>query len=178
MKNTILPFILCAMLFSSNGAIAQREFSQGTKPSFKDRVYFGGSFGAQFGDVTYVDVSPVIGYMIRRNLSGGVGITYQYYNYKLSGYTTNVFGGRVFVRQNISFMNLPLFIYGEYENLGYEYLIQQNPDGSFLTERVWVPGVLLGGGFFQRIGNRAGFMIAVLYNVIYDEKCAHSNVVL
>ncbi len=170
MKKTILPFILCAMIFGSNGAIAQREFSQGSKPSFKDRVYFGGSFGAQFGDITFVELSPVMGFMIKRNLSAGVGITYRYYKDNRTDYTTNIYGGRLFARQNITFMKLPLFLYAEYEYLGYEYLVDTNPDGSFNTRRVWVPGLLIGGGYYQRIGNRAGFMVAILWNVIYDDR--------
>jgi len=176
MKRTLIILTLSVMLVGSYDAVAQRDFTSGSGSSFMDRVYFGGSFGAQFGDITYIDLSPSVGYMINRNLSAGVGITYQYYQYKLlNNYTTHVYGGRVFVRQNFKIMKLPLFIYGEYENLRYEFLEGIAQDGSFITETVWVPGVLIGGGYYQRIGNRAGFMIAVLYNVIYDDKYTPYN---
>ena len=168
MKKWIIIQVIGVLFFISNNVFAQRNYSEGSKPSLKDRLYFGGGFGAQFGDITYVDISPLVGYMITRKLSGGVGISYQYYKDNRSNYQTNIYGGRVFARQNFSFMKLPLFLYAEYENLSYEYIIDYTQDG-YITQREWVPGVLLGGGFFQPIGDRAGFTIMILYNVIYDD---------
>ncbi|MFC2123928.1 hypothetical protein ACFLU5_03875 [Bacteroidota bacterium] len=177
MKKLLLGLIMGVLLFSCEEASAQIEMEKGAKPAWKERVYFGGSFGGSFGTITYFDVSPVVGYMIRRNLSGGVGITYQYYNDKSIDYTTNIYGGRVFVRQNFRFMKIPLFAYAEYENVNYEYIVQITQDG-LITRREWIPGILIGGGFFQQIGKRSGFMIAVLYYVLYNERSPYNNPVV
>ena len=168
MRKWLLIQLIAILMLGVSEVSAQRNFSEGSKPSFMDRIYFGGGFGAQFGNITYIDISPAIGYMITRQLSGGVGISYRYYHNKYLDYKTNIYGGRVFIRQNFSVMKLPLFLYAEYENLNYEYVVGQTQDG-FITKREWIPGILLGGGLFQQIGNKAGFTVMILYNVIYDE---------
>lgn len=53
----------------------------------------------------------------------------------------------------------------EYENLNVEFLTS-DPRKPFVRE--WVPGLFIGGGVYQAIGERAGFMIAALYNLSYD----------
>jgi hypothetical protein len=161
--------LFLAILFSLSAySYAQVQLPLGTKSTFGQRLYFGGSMGFQLGTITYVDVSPLAGYMISRKLSAGVGITYRYLKYRNINYETHIYGGRLFARHNIALFNLPLFLYGEYENLNLEYAKYTSISTYELT-REWVPSVLVGGGLFQPIGTRAGFMIMALYNLIYDE---------
>ena len=149
-----------------NMASAQVIFEEGEKPSVFDRMYFGGNFSASFGDITLVYVSPIVGYMITRGLSAGVGITYQYYKNKFYNYESNTYGGKIFARQNINILKLPLFAYAEYESLNLE--IQRfDLNGEAYLAREWYPRMYLGGGFFQPIGRRSGFFILVMYDVIY-----------
>ena len=70
-------------LFISNNLFAQDD-STTTKPPkerkpFKDRIYFGGNLGLQFGNQTYIDISPLIGYKVTEKFSAGFGVTYIYY---------------------------------------------------------------------------------------------------
>ncbi len=161
----LLMVILAVVSF--NLASAQVMIEEGDKPSVFDRMYFGGGFSLSFGTITYVYVSPVAGYMITRSLSGGVGITYQYYKDDRFDYQTNTYGGKLFLRQNFSLLKLPLFLYAEYETLNFEYG-EILPNDQIIYTREWVPALFLGGGFFQPIGRRGGFTITAMYNVIYD----------
>lgn len=162
----LLVILLC--LTSINLALAQVTIGESEKPSAFDRMYFGGGLGATFGDITSVWVSPLVGYMITNSLSAGIGITYQYYSDSRFDYQTNSYGGRLFARQNLSFIKLPLFLYAEYETMNFEVFEPRPPDDFVLT-RDWIPSLFFGGGFFQPFGRRGGFFITAMYNVIYDE---------
>lgn len=159
--------VVILTLVCINLASAQVMIGEGEKPSVFDRMYFGGGFSASFGTLTYVYVSPVVGYMITRSLSGGLGITYQYYKDERFDYQTNTYGGKLFLRQNFNLLKLPLFLYTEYETLNFEYG-QILPNDQIIYTREWVPSLFLGGGFFQSFGRRGGFSITAMYNVIYD----------
>ena len=132
---------------------------------FIDRLYFGGNFGLQFGNFTHIEASPIVGYMINDKLSAGVGVVYQYFRVRGSNqfndYETNIYGGKLFGRYNFS---QQLFGYTEYENISLEFRSSQTADLS----RIWVPAFFIGGGYFQPIGNRAGFTIMALYNLLHN----------
>ncbi len=170
--------ILIALLAFQSFVYAQVDISQGsTKPSFGNRIYFGGNFSLQFGYVTYIDVSPLVGYMINQNFSAGVGVTYRYLKYKDINYETNIYGGRIFVRHNLPFMPIPLFVYSECEDLNLDLAVYNNPlqPDYYTISRQWVPSLFVGGGLFQPIGKKAGFTIMALYNIIYDDQRSPYN---
>lgn len=163
MKKLIL--ILSFFVLQINFLYAQREVEQGQK-SFKDRIYFGGNFNLQFGRVTFIDISPLMGYMVTDRFSVGPGITYQYLNYKwLNNYKTHIYGGRFFGRYNIG---QQFFAHSEIEALNVEYSkIVGGNDRQWV--RGWVPGVFIGGGMFQPFGRRGGIQIMGLYNLTYSQ---------
>lgn len=124
---------------------------------FKERIFFGGYIGLQFGDFTFVDISPIAGYRITNKLSAGIGLTYQYFHDRFFGYGTHTFGGSTFAR----FLIIPqAFVYAEYEMLNLEstYFFEDNGN------RFWEYNYFLGAGYRQRIGSRAFFNIMLLYN--------------
>jgi len=162
----IVVLLLALLIF--NISEAQVMIEEGEKPSVFDRMYFGGGFSLSFGTITSVYVSPVVGYMINRSLSGGVGITYQFYKDDRFNYQTNTYGGKLFLRQNFNLLKLPLFLYAEYENLNFEFG-RILPNDQIIYTREWIPALFLGGGFFQPFGRRGGFSITAMYNVIYDD---------
>jgi hypothetical protein len=137
--------------------------------SFAERSYFGGNLALSFGSNTYIDVSPLWGYMINSNLSMGLGGTYIYssreYLDPFSGRTFKVdgslYGGRTFLRYRL-FDNI--YFHSEFETINVE--LPANGGG---TEREWVPGVFFGGGIFQPAFGRGGVSLFVLYNVVHDE---------
>lgn len=149
------------------GAFAQLELESNDR-SFKERLYFGGNFWLAFGTYTYVEVSPRVGYMINNRASVGVGANYIYQSYEVvnsnnqrSKESNSIYGGTLFGRYNIT---RQFFIYGELEMLSLEYFNPQTRQ----VKREWVPGLLVGGGYFQPFGNRGGMSVMVLYNIFYD----------
>jgi hypothetical protein len=153
-----LLFLLLIVISIPFTSFGQREVGEDSK--FTDRLYVGGNFGLQFGTITFVDLSPVIGYMINNRLSVGPGVTYQYLQTNI--FSTNTYGGRGFVRYNFSER---LFGHGEYERLNLTYY---NPLENRL-KREWVPGLFVGGGVFQPFGRRGGVALTLLYNLAHDQ---------
>ncbi|GJM27889.1 MAG: hypothetical protein DHS20C17_05240 [Cyclobacteriaceae bacterium] len=158
----------------------QKYYDPEAEPSFFDRTYFGGDFSFQFGDLTVINISPLIGYMLTPRLSVGPGITYQYLKgeaYDVFGrrysYDSNIFGWSAFARYHITPM---FFAYTEYEALKVDF---PTVDGSQLVKD-WVPGYFIGGGVFQPVGGRAGIGLTVLLNLLYDERKSpyNSNLVI
>jgi len=154
--------ILGFILFQSN-SFAQREIYGDSIP-FKDRLYFGGNLGLQFGTITLVDVSPLAGVMITPKLSGGVGMTFQYYDdNRIQGAEGTSYGGRLFGRYNV-FPNI--FVHAEYESINWETY-------DYFAEgfrRIWTNSLFVGGGYFAPFGPRGGANFTFLYNVLYDNQ--------
>jgi hypothetical protein len=158
-KVWLVLFFAIASVFSVQ---AQREIEEGNKPPLKDRMFFGGNFALSLGTITFIDVSPLAGVMITNRLSGGLGTTYQYFNdRRFIGGNNSLYGGRVFSRYNV-FPNI--FAHAEYENLNLDVYNRRTED----FQREWVPGFLIGGGYFSPFGNRGGANITLLYNLLYD----------
>lgn len=182
-----LSSILCIAFFSiANVVAAQQDSTESYKPykmkdesrpSFGQRLVFGGNFGLQFGTQTIIDISPVIGYKITEQLIGGIGIKYLYYkteyyiNSNLYKYSTNVYGGSVFGRYYIT---PNLFAHSEYEVLNLEV-----PDDFGIGYmRTNITSVLVGGGYSQPLGDHASIGITLLYNLTEDAYSPYQNPIL
>jgi len=66
-KNSpFLKFVFTALvsLIGTTAAFSQRDYDPEMKPPIKDRLYYGGNFAAQFGTITFIDVSPLVGVML------------------------------------------------------------------------------------------------------------------
>jgi hypothetical protein len=175
MKKIASVFIIFLSLLSSARAqmplIARQENAPAEK--FSDRLYFGGSFGLQFGTQTFVEIAPIIGYRLTERLYTGLGLKYQYYKYNDNyyDYSSNVYGGGPFA-QFVVFEGL--FLHAEYEILNmevpdfyYQHYTRQNIESFFL-----------GGGYRQMIGNRSSMDILLLYNINDNANSPYANPVL
>jgi len=132
------------------------------KPSFKDKVFFGGGFGLSFSsNYDYFSLSPIIGYRVNQRLATGVNIIFRYTNYKYvtPNVSTNDYGLSPFLRFQLYG---PLFLHAEYEYLNYQYITYTGE-----TFRQNYNSFLAGGGFFQPMGRNAGFFATILYNFSY-----------
>lgn len=171
MKRALVTLTLLVGLISlSNGQVYFDEPSGST--NFMDRVYFGGNFSASLATrFTFIDVSPLAGYMVNDDFSVGLGATYLYLSREFQVFqlgnrfkvTNSVYGGRAFMRHTV--MD-DFFAHAEFESLNTE---TPSFDGSQGTFREWVPGLLVGGGIFRPLFKRGGANITVLYNLLHDE---------
>jgi len=165
---TALPFFLCLQL---NQAAAQDTLRNRRETSFWENVFIGGSLGMQFGDLTFVDVSPLIGYHLTDQLAVGIGGTYIYYRYRdyYGEYKTNIYGGRVFGRY---YFIDELFGHAEYEILNLE-----RPDDLNYNQlrRVDISNFFVGGGYRQWLGDRTALELLLLYNLTEEAYSPYVN---
>jgi hypothetical protein len=138
--------------------------------ALKDRIFFGGNFGLQFGTQTVVDINPIVGYRINNRLSAGVGVKYLYYKYKdrYFSYETNIYGGSVFGRYAVT---ESLFAYSEYEMIN---LAVFDP----YERRVDVGSMFVGGGYSQPIGGRSSLYLMLLYNLNESTYSPYQNPII
>jgi len=162
---TILFASIVLFVISSHNIVAQKYVDEDS--GIMDRLYFGGNFGLQLGNYTHIEASPIAGYMINEKLSAGVGVIYQYFRIRgtsqVGDYETNIYGGKLFGRYNFS---QQFFGYTEYENINLDVIF--NTANGYELGRAWVPAFFIGGGYFQPIGNRAGFTVMALYNLLHN----------
>ena len=141
-------------------------FSQ-NPPPLSSRFFSGGNVGLNFGTVTYVDLSPIIGYKVTEKFSVGTGATYIYYSDNRNNYSTNIYGGRLFSRYLIT---ENIFAHAEYELINFETL-----DFNQKLKRMNVPSLFVGGGYNARIAGNSFFNITVLWNVLQSVYTPYSN---
>ena len=156
-----LLFSLILISFIGFKSFGQTDFQQNS--SFLDRVYTGGGMGFSFGSfASSVSISPIVGYMITERLSAGVGLTYQYNNFKTIDVSTSNYGFSLFGRYNLT---QQLFLYTEYEYLNFEFIDVTNIDNS---ERQGFSSYFGGLGYAIPIGRNAAFVVTGLYNFAWN----------
>jgi hypothetical protein len=157
--NSILRIIgIIILVFCLN--LGNSAFAQQNKEPVQNRFVFGGGLGLQFGTITLIDISPMVGYKITENFIAGLGFTYQYYRDTrwVPVYETNIYGGSVFARY---YVFRDFFAHAEYQLLNYE--VYHWPSGD--KERVTVPAYLIGGGYRQWLGPNVSVNILILFNL-------------
>lgn len=129
----------------------------------KNRITFGGAFGASFGNrYSVVNIAPQIGYNFSKYFNAGFGLQYNHYSEK-NNFSSNYFG-----------MNL----YGRITIANY-FVAMVQPE----INRVWwsdkyygsngtelVPAVLLGAGV--RFGN---IFIMLQYDIVQNDFSPYGN---
>ncbi|MBN1596944.1 MAG: hypothetical protein JW894_01510 [Bacteroidales bacterium] len=192
MKNYkyILFLVLCAI---TTNLLAQYDYP-GEEKEYKKRergkyynsnFVFGGNLGLSFGTITYVELSPFVGYYIIPRLLVGLGPRYTYY--KNGGLVTNRYGGMVFTQFTV-FKNLKesiginlgdIFIYTENETLSLEPIyVDRVANIAWKGERKWYNTTLVGGGMRIPLGERGGISIFVLFDVIQNPEHHYENPVI
>jgi hypothetical protein len=130
------------------------------RPPFVDRLVVGGGLGLQFGNFTFIDVSPMVGYKVLDRLIFGVGGTYRYYRERDPQSTTtlraNIVGGSVWGR---GFILENLYVHAEYEALRMEIIGGTNRRGIRMNY------ALVGPGYTQQFGPRASSFVSFLFPV-------------
>lgn len=173
--NLSKKFISVLVLFALTIALsAQRVKEQA--PPLRERLFFGGSFGLQFGSITDIQVSPLVGLWLLPRVTVATGPYFRYYKdyfsettmYGLKGYTQFYF-----VKDLNSVIPLGihtgLFLHLEDELLSLESAFWPQYMGE--EDRFFLNSVLAGGGISQQIGRRSSINFMILWslsNSIYD----------
>lgn len=167
----IAVLICLVFAFTAGDASGQaRQRQQQPKVDFFSKLSFGGWVGAQFGTITYINVSPMVTYQANDWLYPGVGLTYMYYKDKrfVPEYSSSTYGARVY---SSFYIWRDLFAHLEYEALNLEYYDR-------IGERGFIHNIFIGGGYRQWIGNRAFAMVTVLYNVNESRYSPYRNPII
>lgn len=184
MKKIILVLALFPMFigFSQNTTSTDTTTSMQPNSSAEpniERWYYGGTIGFNFwSDYFYLSVNPFVGYKITPEFSVGGRLQYAYINdkrYDQMELKSNNYGMGIFTRYRpIYQLYFHLeFDYANYENFTVYYPLIGNPYSQ--SERDWVPFLLVGGGYVQRIGQNSSFFIEVLFDVIQDDNSPYEN---
>lgn len=162
MRNALIIAFLCFICIPSYG---QDEY-------WTDKIYVGGNLGLGFGDITYVDVSPIVGYRITDRFSSGVGVSYLYFRDTRFDYETSTIGGSVFSRYNLSDQ---IFLHLEYQRQTYK---ARSISLDVESQRISVPYLLVGGGYTQPMGANSALFVSILYDVIEDPNSLYRNPII
>jgi len=199
MKWILIPALLVICHFSAAQQTRPNPYAQEEKPG---KLVIEGIVGFQFGSITFIEASPMIGYKLSRNFMAGLGFTYQYSemrDYYLNTQTNetvsrknNIMGVRVFGRYFIpeisDVLQGRLFLQAEYEYLTYALDFKLDAGGNYIdpfgypyakgNEKIGVNGVLVGGGLNQNLGKKMFANILVLYNLNHTRETPYSNPVI
>ncbi len=175
-KLIALTILLSLITFE---AFAQIDNIEGNNvPLVRERFFYGGSFGLQFGTYTQIEVSPLLGFWLLPRVGVAVGPIYKYLKDPIG--STGVWGAKGFVRlliienfDNIIPIGMPL---GFYAHLEYEQLSFRSDFfyTNYETERVNNQAILGGFGLSQYMGPRSSLNFSLLWQLneteldIYD----------
>lgn len=132
---------------------------------FKDRVRAGGSFGLSFGTITNINLSPMVGYEITKDLLVGVGLTGMYVDNKFSG-----------VRNAFYYGQRSLLMYKVFPSINLvselEFLNVEADTYTKYDARRWIVSPMVGASLSQPIGGRLirELHVALLYNLGYNRQ--------
>mgnify|MGYP001791483351 FL=1 len=175
MQKIIFTFLLLISSFSMILAQRTREES----PPLRQRLFFGGNLGLQFGTITDIQVSPVVGLWVLPRVAVAVGPDYRFYKDRYN--RTNIYGAKGYVQlvvlKNINSVipigaNTSIFLHLEDEVLSLESAFWKNPD---LTNRFYLNTVLAGVGLSQQIGRRSSLDFMVLWALNDSQYGVYSN---
>jgi hypothetical protein len=154
------------LLVALQTASAQKIRSEA--PPFKERLFFGGSFGLQIGTITDIEASPIIGFWVLPRLAIATGPNYRFYKDTMG--KTSIYGGRgytefVIIKDINSIIpvgiNMGIFFHLEDEFLSLESEFWQNL--SVDSDRFTVNTLLAGAGLSQSVGRRSSINMMILW---------------
>jgi hypothetical protein len=177
--NTRVTLFTVLLLFVSASMISAQKTREAAPP-LRERIFFGGNFGLQFGSITDIQVSPVIGLWLLPRLAIAIGPDYRFYKDRYNH--TDIYGGKGYIEfvviQNInSFIpigsNTGIFLHAENELLSLESSFWKNT--PITSDRFILNTVLAGGGISQQISRRSSLNIMVLWALNDSQYGVYSN---
>ncbi|MDX2173954.1 MAG: hypothetical protein SFY56_12600 [Bacteroidota bacterium] len=172
MKRIFILFLILQFVGSYNAqtdsvyyGMPKKDTTKIKKHKNKDwmkKITYGGNFALSFGNYTYINISPTIGYNVSKKLNMGVGAIYNYFsiNYgsQYGRISQTVYGSRAYTRYLFS---QSLFLQAQYDRLlQSDFYNVLNPE-----KKVWVDYVMVGGGYRVPLGNHSSMVASIMYNL-------------
>lgn len=149
MRTLITGIFLLIMSCGSLRLAAQEKTVPG---SWMDHIGIGGTVGLRFGDVTYFEASPIVGYRLGPFLMPGVGGSYRFYKDRYMSRGLNIWGASAWVRA----YPLPMiFAYAEHEEL-YGAFDYYRPN-----EKYFIGTNFVGAGYSQELGGASTYVMVL-----------------
>lgn len=163
-----VPLLLCSLVLNAQ---AGPSTTKDTRP-FSDRIWFGGGVGLSFGTVTAIQVDPLVGYKVDQEGKFSVGLGGSYWYYQDNRFAPPIdftgYGYRTFARYRF----IPqLFAHAEFLHLN----VERYDRTTDRIARIWVPHLLVGGGYAQPLGGRSAIYLQVLFDVLQDPNSVYRN---
>ncbi len=158
---------LLVLLFISFSAIYSQE-TRRDAPPLKERLFYGGSFGLQFGTITDIEFSPIIGIWVLPRLAVAAGPNFRYF--KDPWDHTTIYGGKsyaelIFLQDLDNIIpigvHLGMFLHLEYEALSLESSFFKT--APYDSQRFMVNSILGAGGIRQQMGPRSSLNLTFLW---------------
>lgn len=118
------------------------------------KITYGGNFQLQLGNISFIYLSPTIGYKLSEKINLGIGAIYNYSSYRTSLFNFGIHSyARFFVKQNV------------FLQIQYDKLNQPDYFSSYSNKTVWVDYLLLGLGYTQPISDYIALNSLCMYNL-------------
>lgn len=175
-RSLLLSVLLACLSFPGNGQGKREE-----PPPMRERIFFAGNMGFQFGTYTNIQIAPAIGIWLLPRLNLAAGPNYQFYKDPFFG-KTDIIGYRTYSQlflirdlNNIIPVGTGLGIYThiEYEGLSLKkdfWRIPYNEPGRFM-----IHSALAGFGISQMVGRRSAMTFTLLWVLTNDEYAIYGN---
>jgi hypothetical protein len=164
MKRLVLLFLVLSLngisqVDSVYTGLPEEPQKKQRNTDWMQRLTWGGNFQAWLGNPTFIFLSPTVGYIPLKNLHVGVGFIYSYSsgNTGFGRYNGSAYGPHSYIRYVIADS---YFIQTEFNRLNQPDLLSFEP-GS----RLWINYWLVGGGFRQRVSDKAAMTTSIMYNL-------------
>ena len=152
-----------------------------TVPSIMDRLFFGGNIGLQFGSLTQIEISPIVGFWVLPRVAVALGPTYRYYKDQYNA--TAIYGGKGYMElvivQDLNKVlamgvHTGIFFHVEDELLSLKTSYWKLPPYEE-SDRFNVNTCLVGGGLSQQIGRRSSLNFTILWPINQSIYSLYSN---
>ncbi len=170
-RKTAIAALLTLFIFLSAEKTLHSQGIRNERPPLRERIFFGGDIGLQFGTITNIEIAPLIGVWLLPRVAIAAGPEYRYYAQKHLG-GTNIYGGRAYTQlvliQDINNiipagLHLGLFLHAEDELLNLESKTPFWVNNQVATDRFNINTFLIGGGISQPVGRRSALNIIALW---------------
>ena len=173
-----LTILTICILFATISVISGQKVKEKTPP-LRERMFFGGNLGLQFGTYTNIHVTPIVGLWVMPRIAVGAGPNFTYY--KDPFFKTIMYGGNAYVEfvpiRDINNalqigLHMGIFLHLEDELLSLESAVwdPQNPNNRFSVNTV------LGGfGISQQLGTRSSLNLMFLWTLTNSGYSLYNN---